>query len=316
MPTLTNALFVGECKVDTNDWKKISVPGLGPRQVSEFLETFGWDGLAAASVGLRMAADNESVSAARLSIVGCWAPQPAKVQAQKLWARAPANIWLEIDLQDMGTFRFADNNMVSCYIPDIAIKHCFITLEDGEQQKVLTDEEVTASNITPFALRAACGLSSASSAVDGVWMTCAVVVYPASEEEMAALSPAYKSPTWPGIKLAEGDIPILPRAGKSHPALQGKEWGCPVTPALIPGAPWEETGKNLEQSTVTAAIGNLLNSGQFPSCAASADSLKRKWDAAQRAPEKMAQKKPEVTWPATHPSAAANKKGKNSRTYS
>ncbi len=311
MPTITSALFVGECKVDTSDWKKISVPGFGPRQVSEFLETFGWDGSAAASVGLRMAADNESVTAARLSIVGCWAPQPARVQAQKLWARAPADIWLEIDLQDIGTFRFADNDMASCYIPDVAVKHNFTTQGEDGQQKTLSDEEVTANNITPFALRAACGLSSASSATDGVWLTCAVVVYPASEEEMAALSTAYKSPAWPGIKLAEGDLPILPRAGKNHPALNGKEWGCPITPALIPGAPWEETGKKLEQTTVTAAIGNLLNSGQFPNCAASADSLKKKWDTAQRAPEKLTYRKPEVTWPATHPSTAANKKGKH-----
>ena len=128
------ALFAAETIVDISDWKKISVPGFGPRQVGEFLEAFGWDGSAAASVGLRMAPDNLSVAGARLSIVGRWSTAPTLVNAQKLWSKAPSNIWLEVDLRDMGAFRFGDSDMVSQYIPDIAIKHKFVVLEEGDQR--------------------------------------------------------------------------------------------------------------------------------------------------------------------------------------
>ncbi len=311
MPSITMALFAAESAVDTSDWKKLSVPGLGPRQVGEFLEGFGWDGSAAASVGLKMAADNLSVAAARLSVVGTWSTAPTLLQAQKLWSRAPANIWLEVDLRDMGAFRFGDGEMVSKYIPDIAIKHKFIIQGEDDQKKELSDEEVSAAGITPFTVRAACGLSSACSAKNGIWLNCIVLVYPATEEELKELSAASKSPAWPGMKLAEGDIPMLPQAGRGKPALNGKEWGCPVTPAVVPGAPWDATGKDFQQGAATAAIGCLLNQGLFPSCPASADSLRQKWEAAQRAPDKLGGKKPETTWPAHMPSTAPAKRGKN-----
>ena len=126
---------------------------------------------------------------------------------------------------------------------------------------------------------------------------------------MLNTSAAASHPAWPGIRLADGDIPVIPQAGKGKAGLSGKEWGCPVTPAIRPGAPWEEAEKELQQRAVTAAIGSLLNKGLFADAAATAESLKKKWEAIQRAPDKLSGKKPDTCWPTNTSASASNRRG-------
>ena len=309
MPTITSALFIGDAQVDWTDWKKLSVPGFGPRQIGEFLNGFGWDGNVAANVGVKLSADNLTVENARLTIVGCWDTEPFIVQAQKLWPQAPPYITLEVELRDMSAFRFADGDMCSRYIPQEALRYKFLASGEDGQRRELADAELEAFSISPFSVRTACGLSKASGAKHRIWLTAAVIIYPATEEEMTSISPAAKLPAWPGIKLVDGDIPVHPQAGKGKACMNGKEWGCPIAPAVRPGAPWEDTGKELDQNAVTAAIGALLNKGLFADTAASADSLRKKWEGIQRAPEKLAGRKPDSIWPTTSSAAASNRRG-------
>ena len=311
MPTITSALFAGETRLSVADWESMSVPSYNSTQLGEYLESNGWDGTAAACVGIRLTADNSLAASARLNLAGKWGDAPTALQAQKLWPTAGAHISLEINFNDLGVFRFNDSEAASRYIPQEGIAHKFIARGTDGDTRELSSEERAVNGIGSFSVRAACGLAKCTSAKNGVWLTCVILIYPETEESLKAFSPASTHEAWPGIKAAEGDIPILPQAGKGKTILRGKEWRCPVAPALIPGAPWKETGADISTETVAAAVGHLLNRGLIVEGSLNSDSLREKWDKAKRAPEKLQAKKPEMSWPSYTPEVSSNQKGEN-----
>ena len=308
MPTITSALFAGELNLSPAEWESMSVPGFGTTHIGEFLESSGWDGSAAACVGVRLSADNSATVSARLNLAGRWGA-PATLQAQKLWPDAGPHITLELDFNDLGVFRFNDGDAASRYISEEGVRHKFSAMGTDGVIRELTGEERTVNGIGAFTIRAACGIAKCSNAKNGVWLTCVILVFPETEADLTAFSPASAHVAWPGIKATEGDIPVLPQAGKGRPILRGKEWRCPIAPALIPGAPWRETGADISTETVAAAVGQLLNQGLIAEGSLNSESLREKWEKAKRAPDKLQAKKPELAWPAYTQEAATAHKG-------
>ena len=105
--------------------------------------------------------------------------------------------------------------------------------------------------------------------------------------------------------MVDGEIAVLPAAGRGKRPLSGKAWGCPLAPAIQPGSPWEETPGALTAAEVTEAIGDLLNMGCLPDTSVGGESLKKKWEKFIRSPRDMRRRKPDRTWPATAAAAAA-----------
>ena len=226
-----------------------------------------------------------------------------------MWPSANPHIFIELDFNDLGLFRFNDGDAVSRYIPGEGVPHNFVAIGADDSRRILSEEERKAEGIGNFSLRAACGLAKCTNNKNGIWLTCVILMFPESEENMLAISPAAAHEAWPGIKAAEGDIPVLPQAGKGRSFLHGKEWRCPVAPAIQPGAPWKETGAGLPTEAVAAAIGSLLNKGLAPEGSINSESLREKWEKARRAPEKLQSKKTEMAWPAYTAETATAKKG-------
>ncbi len=106
------------------------------------------------------------------------------------------------------------------------------------------------------------------------------------------ITPGAESPAWAGVKLAEGQIPMLPCSGKKANVFGSKEWGAPVSPIIVPGVPWEAAPGPLDQSSVKKACGALLNNGCMADSSATVEGVLKKWDRQQ-----TTRKPAEKTWP-------------------
>ena len=140
MPDIEKSLFSGQENISNAEWATLTVPDMSDANVSEFLEGGGWDGNVAGVVGLQLATDNSRPTAARFALAGRWSDRPNRIQAQKIFAEAPADWLLEINLPNMGLFHFADGNMVSEYVGGDALECQFYTVVEGE--KVSVDDEL------------------------------------------------------------------------------------------------------------------------------------------------------------------------------
>jgi hypothetical protein len=167
---------------------------------------------------------------------------------------------------------------------------------DGEKTGV-DDELLGEKGISYFTLRAVCSLAKTCGAKWWMWATVTILIFPECQDAMVQISPAATEAAWPGVKFCEGDVKILPEAGRGKTALNGKAWGSPIAPALMVGAPWAEAGGTLKPTDVRAAIGKLLNAGSLADSSLNEESMRKKWAKIQRAPDSMKAKKPEKTWP-------------------
>ena len=285
---------------------------MGQQAVKEFLEAHGWDQWAAGVVGLKLSPDNSKVMAANLALVGNWQEDPMHIQAKKLWTDAPENLSLEVTLNNLSIFRFAAGDMWSGFVASDSTLHKFVETAEGGNREP-SDEELSNWGISDFSLKAVCSLAKTCSARWGIWLSTTVLIFPGGEEELLQTLPEAVDPAWPGLRLVDGEIAVLPAAGRGKGPLSGKAWGSPIAPAIQPGSPWEETPGTLTAAEASMAIGELLNMGCLPDTSVAVDSLKRKWEKFIKNPRDMKRRKPERTWPATATAvaaAAAAKKGR------
>ena len=63
------------------------------------------------------------------------------------------------------------------------------------------------------------------------------------------------NPSFPGFKVLEGDIPLAPLS--SGPPLS-KDWGCPITPAIILGSDLDPDAVLPSSQTLIAALAAML----------------------------------------------------------
>ncbi len=106
------------------------------------------------------------------------------------------------------------------------------------------------------------------------------------------IMPEASNPAWAGIKLAEGQLPVLPAATKKYSPFGKKEWGAPIAPIVVAGVPWEAAPGLLNQQSVCRAMRTLLNNGCSADSSTTAEGVQKKWES------KQATKKPaEKSWP-------------------
>ncbi len=261
---------------------------------------------------MKLSSDNTSVSAAKLALLGGW-DKKIQIQARKVFQQAAEDILLEVELPDLSVFRCRDGEMWSRYVPQAGLP-CRYT----QGGKTLDEEELGAQGITEFATRAVAHLSKDCGAKWGIWLQVTFLIFPLCDEGMRSLSEDTADPAWPGIKLTEGQIPVLPTAGVDKAIMGGKKWGCPITPVLAPGAPWEAAPGPLGAKEVAGACGLLLNRGCIPEALSSIDNLQKRWESLLASPGKVQGRLAEKLWPTAGqdpPEQPTAKKGTGERLY-
>ncbi len=120
--------------------------------------------------------------------------------------------------------------------------------------------------------------------------------------------PEASSPAWAGIKLAEGQLPVMPSATKKYSPFGKKEWRATIAPIVVAGVPWEAAPGPLDQQSVWTALRTLLNNGCSADSSTTAEAVQKKWDRQQ-----VTAKPAEKSWPdETAPKEKAPaKKGNN-----
>ena len=309
MPDIERAAFAGTEEILNEEWATLTVTGHGQQATEEFLEGFGWDQKAAGITVIRLSPDNRRVTAARFALAGRWQDEACRIQAKKLWNQLDENVILEVGIDNLTMFRFADGEMWSDYLQGDSLPHRFVVT--GDQARVMSDEELAAKNVGDFSYRAVCALAKSSTARWGIWVSVAILIFPEAEKAMLDISPAAADPAWPGIGLTSGEVQILPRAGTDKEVLNGKEWGCPIAPAIIPGMMWTTTAGPLTGAEVRTAVGALLNNGCMTETSVAKETMRKKWSKAKANPDDLRRKKAEKTWPAE--TTAPAKKGRKTK---
>ncbi len=106
------------------------------------------------------------------------------------------------------------------------------------------------------------------------------------------IMPEASNPAWAGIKLTEGQIPVLPSATKKSSPFAKKEWGAPIAPIVVAGVPWEAAPGPLDQQSVGRALRTLLNSGCAADSSTTSEGVQKKWERQQ-----VTRKPAEKSWP-------------------
>lgn len=106
------------------------------------------------------------------------------------------------------------------------------------------------------------------------------------------IMPNADNPAWPGVKLADGQLPVIPVANKKSNPYGTKDWGAPIAPVIVAGVPWEAAPGPLEQESVWNACRLLLNSGCTADSCITVEGMLKKWERQQ-----VADRPAEKSWP-------------------
>jgi hypothetical protein len=122
--------FTGQDELPEIIAENLEVTGFG-RPLNSVLGKNGWDGKAAAGVGLELASDNRSVRNGQFFLRGLLSSEPGVIQASKLWDRAAADAAVTLKFPHGGEFDFSSGTLTSEYLEGEAVK---MSVERAGQQ--------------------------------------------------------------------------------------------------------------------------------------------------------------------------------------
>jgi hypothetical protein len=288
MVQLDKALFGGNSdQIANSDIVDLEVTNF-ESSADKALKRFHWKGGAVASVGLILSADNRKVHEGFLVTRGKFETGELQMEARHIWREADHGVTVTIRLPTADVFRFTDGGMCSDYISAEEVVHFHHITEEGRAPRAVLPSKLAELGVESFCLRMTCQLSKSSSAATGVWLKYVVLLFPEKKETLLKYEAA-KSAAWPGLKLYDGEMAVLPRPSAA--------WKCPVLPLIWPGTPFEQLAVLPTGDELRLAIGAIFNKSNEPSVYKSATSLAAKWDKLIREKEELSTKAGPVTWP-------------------
>ena len=97
-----------------------------------------------------------------------------------------------------------------------------------------------------------------------------VMIMPVSRPELEKLTAHHSNPSWPGIKLGEGEMPLFPKPTTA--------WQCPVVPLFRPGLPLSIKPHIPDSKLLRKAISAVMRKAGAPEGSRSAATMSVKWD--------------------------------------
>jgi len=308
MASLDEALFRGERILDS-DLMDGEATNRG-EAVSEILAKAGRsDNETVACILLTLSPDNQKVTRGELVVRGL-EKKEYEWEAHKIWPPADKRITTTISLPALDSFTFSDGGLTSDYMEDEEIVHFHHLRREGRPAEPVLEVDRRDRGIGKFCIRLICNISKDSSAEHGVKLKYTVVLYPGEKGVITAMTPAAARPEWPGIKLGDGEIRMLPKPTSP--------WGCPITPVIIAGQPFSDLPRAPSSPNLRAAIGAIMRRCGQPELSRTGAKVLEKWDKLVKNPGSLHQKKPSVVWPAEQPARPASQpqySGRNSNTY-
>jgi len=285
MGVLPKTLFAGSENISDADKKKIFV-----NNFSESIETvlceFLWEGKAAGTIGLTLSEDGKKVESGRFLTRGVLEARSIKMAASNIWADADESLILTIKLPRAEIFKFSEGGLYSQYVDEDSVSHSLHMVKEGETPVPILQGEKKEWSIGSFCLRQICHVSKNSTARGGVILTWVVLIFPRAKEQLLGASDLTSSPSWPGLRLISGEMPLMPRPTKA--------WKCPVLPLLRSN---NEDRRTPSGGALRHAIGAILQKTSGADIMKDAHHLNAKWTSIADNPLDFTEKAVPITWP-------------------
>ena len=285
MAPIDKRLFSGGDEIAAGELQRLEVRNYSG-SIDDALKNLGWTGRPAGCVVLKLNADNTSVTGGQFVARGPLAGGEVRLEADKLWARAASGLILSVQVPDASAFTFGDGGLCSDYLDDEIVESCITS--SGRAAQVVLEDEYASLGIGKFCLRLVCHISKAT-VKNGVLLGYSVLVFPGSAEDIGELSELTRSPSWPGLKLAEGELALLPMPATS--------WKCPLLPLLLTGRPWEDDETHPPFAELRAKIAWIMATSEPADVCRSRKALADKWKKFTDNPDDFVPKKGPLTWP-------------------
>ncbi len=296
MPVLDKALFTGQDEAEVEDLKRAEVVNWGV-SVKTALGKFGWKGQAAACVGIGLSVDNRRAETGRFITVGRLDEEDGRLEAKKLWQKADSSLVVTLQLRQADIFTFSDGTLCSDFVAASSITHCLHMVKEGRAPTPVMEADKEKLGAGEFTIRMVCSLSKKSSVKNGVVVNYTIMAYPGTKEEILQFSEHAQTAAWPGIKVKEGELPLMPEATEN--------WQCPIVPMILPGTPFESHPYIPGAEELRRAVAAVMGKTTQPECGKSASGLLKLWEKYAASPEEMQQKPGYFTWPEPTKEAAA-----------
>ena len=282
-------LFAGADAYDPEELAKGEVSNF----TSDFaikLKAFRWDGFSkCCSVGLALSPDNRRVEKGVLLVRGNL-DEKLTIEANKIWPEAKSGVGLVLKLRAGELFTFSEGDLGSDIVDQAQVEHGFYKHVEGTTPTPILDADHREEGIGGFCMRMTCVLSNNSSAKSGVILKYTIVLFPSSKEALLDQYDLAQSAAWPGLRVTDGYLPLLPRPGKN--------WGCPVIPFIKPGGPLEEVTTVPSPEGLRRAIACMMAKTIIAETARSGAALTTRWRLLASNPGELQVRQGELTWPA------------------
>ena len=232
-----------------------------------------------------MSVDGRRAEDGQFSLPGALANEPIKIQAAKLWEKADEDVTLEIYIPPGDRFDFQGGRLYTDYLDQEKVRYKLT-----KEGRILTEADKKKHGLGDFCLRTLTHLSWSSNGAGGPAMKFRVLVHHMGADSLTELSEATQGPSWPGIKILEGQCQMFPAA------LVGT-WGAPFLPLLDvqSRASTCETIPTGEQ--LRFAIAGIMRTAARPTGCVSIGGLLKYTSKMQRNVDEAAPNEPTISWP-------------------
>ena len=272
--------FAEPCDLNPDDLASLSVDS-----TSDFapvlLSEVNWNGGALGCLSATLTGDNERVECTTFHLLGeLWSNKVFNVSS--FWPTEEATT-LTLSLDDLTVFTFPEGSLVSNYVCSSELTYSF-----SQNGSIITEENFTTAKISDFCLRAFAHPTTDSFA------KIIILIYPCSLATLASY-PSFQDTRFPGIKLANAEIPLAPIPTLSP--LQ-RSWGFPLACAIFPGSDWSEAPGRPLGSRLRVALSELLRSACLPEAKSNhAGFLLRLQEIETSGDSSLISKLPSLLWP-------------------
>ena len=292
MPPLDRALFPGaNSDISETDIQNCEAQNSG-EAINDILKDYGWDGKPTGGILLHLSPDNARIAAGTFFTRG-EEEKEYTINAGKVWVDGDMNVTITIRLPAMDSFNFSDGGLTSDFLPGEEVVHYLHENREGGAARPILSNDLARWGVGKFCLRLVCHLAKHSSLRNGAVLKYHVMIYPASSGALRLMSEHVSHASWPGIKLGDGELQLLP--------TPTTPWGCPLLPIMRPGVPFETAPQAPNAVALRHAIAGIMSRCGAPDAARSAASLAAKWEKLKTNSGDFNPKPAPVTWPATTP---------------
>jgi hypothetical protein len=287
MPCLDKNLFSGQHGLDSNIREKECRNFSS--DIDEILKEHGWDGSAAGCIGLKLTADNSRIENGVFITRGCISEEWVQISAKKIWPDVNGNITLFIRFPKAEIFNYSDGGLASDITAQEDVEHGLFVTGDNIQPTPVLEASYGDYGIGEFSLRMLCTLSKNSSAERGLLVKYTILLYPECRQHLLDNYELAQSPAWPGVKVTEGEFPMLPK-----PLVRRR---CPVNPLIMPGMSFADTLRMPAPDDVRAAIAAIMSRNFLPETGRTGAAVLAKWRKIGDQPDELVAKPGPVSWP-------------------